>query len=208
MKYVLKSKRGNYLACKNGKFVLVTTLDNALTYEDTYKLENIKNNCIPKTLRKFGPYKVVCVDSKIQESTHTATEDKIQYDLKANNINEIKNSVMNLKRNLVKIRNNQEMLSQELSRVDTIQSDLLHYIESHKFSAAEGYQLCKYIQAVRDERRIIKNQLYLSQLFHSKEYSLFINRDSESDFGECEDHYHPRILTDLFERNANRKRTI
>ena len=208
MKYVLKSKRGDYLAKKDSGFMLVTSLDKALKYDDTFKLTNIKDNCLPNTLKKFGPYKVVCVDSKIKESAHIKPlqAKKNGIPSKTDNIKEVKRKVLDLQNEFQNIKKKQSDLKQRLSRTDLIQEDLLHYIENHKFSAAEGYQLCKSIQAIRDERREIKNQLHLCELFTTDEYKLFLNGKLEKDLSVCDNHYKPRILNELFENNESRSR--
>jgi len=45
------------------------------------------------------------------------------------------------------------------SQHDLMIEDILHKIEFDKFNAYEGYMLCKQLQNIRQERRIIKDEL-------------------------------------------------
>lgn len=49
-------------------------------------------------------------------------------------------------------------ISEEMSKVDQMEQDLLHMIEFHTFNASEGYSLAKMLQEVRQQRRVIKNR--------------------------------------------------
>ena len=52
-------------------------------------------------------------------------------------------------------------LNSIISYTDSQISDILHYIEFHKFSAAEGYKLCKKLQEICDRRREAKNKMQI-----------------------------------------------
>lgn len=72
-------------------------------------------------------------------------------------------------------------LNKELSRLDMMQQDVLHLIESDiKFNAAEGYFYAKKLQEIRIARRLIKNEL---QPIISLRSSMFKYR---TEFGKIE----------------------
>jgi len=50
-------------------------------------------------------------------------------------------------------------LNEELSRVDKMQSDVLHIIELMNFNAVEGYNFAKMLQVIRQARRRIKDRI-------------------------------------------------
>jgi hypothetical protein len=50
-------------------------------------------------------------------------------------------------------------LVEELSRVDKMQSDVLHIIEFLNFNASEGFKFSKMLQVIRKARRKIKNRM-------------------------------------------------
>ena len=58
-------------------------------------------------------------------------------------------------------------LYHELGIQDSKEQDILHYIEDNKISAFEAYRLIKELKKVRDERRVIKNNYELLQVFNS-----------------------------------------
>ena len=60
-----------------------------------------------------------------------------------------------------------EELPQQLGIQDSKEQDILHYIEDNKISAFEAYRLIKELKKVRDERRVIKNNYELLQVFNS-----------------------------------------
>lgn len=64
---------------------------------------------------------------------------------------------------LLSILNNIEtefvQCSNELSKYDKMQQDILHKIEDGNFNAAQGYKLAKAIQNIRVQRRIVKNEI-------------------------------------------------
>jgi hypothetical protein len=60
---------------------------------------------------------------------------------------------------LNKIEKEFESYSQELSKYDLMEQDILHKIEFEKFNASEGYKYSKAIQNIRIQRRAVKNEL-------------------------------------------------
>ena len=60
-----------------------------------------------------------------------------------------------------------EELPQLLGVQDSKEQDILHYIEDNKISAFESYRLVKELKKVRYDRRVIKNNYELLQVFNS-----------------------------------------
>ena len=50
-------------------------------------------------------------------------------------------------------------LTQKLSKYDKMQEVILHKIENDKFSACDGYKLAKEIKDIREQRRLVKNEI-------------------------------------------------
>lgn len=57
------------------------------------------------------------------------------------------------------VENEYKTLSEQQSKYDLIQEDLLHKIEFDVFDVFQGYNLCKQLQDIRKERRYIKNEV-------------------------------------------------
>ena len=74
-----------------------------------------------------------------------------------NIVEEIKKIVNKLN----ELDNYSEGLINELSRLDLMQQDLLHYIEFNKLSTNEAYRLVREIKKVRKKRRRVKNDIDL-----------------------------------------------
>lgn len=70
--------------------------------------------------------------------------------------NQITNEFENL---FEKIEDEFNRLNKELSKLDKLQSDILHIIENGGYNASEGYKLCKSLTDIRQTRRLIKNEI-------------------------------------------------
>ena len=72
-------------------------------------------------------------------------------------------------------------LREELSIADTIQDEILHYIEIHKLNAIQSCKLIKQLKAIRNKRRLIKNEIdiirSLKDTFVDKYKNKFIEKD-------------------------------
>lgn len=72
-------------------------------------------------------------------------------------------------------------LSNEQSIADMKQDEILHYIENHKLSASQSCKLVKQLKKVRDERRLVKNEIdvihSLKDTFVDKYKNKFIEKD-------------------------------
>ena len=72
-------------------------------------------------------------------------------------------------------------LREEQSKWDIKQDEILHYIENHKLDAVKGCKLLKILKQVREERRIVKNEIDVVQslkaTFIDKYKNKFIEKD-------------------------------
>jgi hypothetical protein len=72
-------------------------------------------------------------------------------------------------------------LREEQSKWDIKQDEILHYIENHKLDAVKGCKLLKILKQVREERRIVKNEIDIVQslkaTFIDKYKNKFIEKD-------------------------------
>ena len=72
-------------------------------------------------------------------------------------------------------------LSSEQSIADIKQDEILHYIEIHNLSASQSCKLIKQLKKVRQERRIVKNEINtincLKDTFVDKYKNKFIEKD-------------------------------
>ncbi len=73
---------------------------------------------------------------------------------------------------LNKFEDRKSILINNLSDLDLEEQDLLHYIETEKFNAVEGYKLSKKIKEIRLERRKVKNELALINIFQQNSNKL------------------------------------
>lgn len=72
-------------------------------------------------------------------------------------------------------------LSGQLSKWDTIQDELLHYIENHNLDAVKSCKVIKQLKYVREERRQVKDEMNiihsLKDSFTDKYKNKFIEKD-------------------------------
>ena len=72
-------------------------------------------------------------------------------------------------------------LSGQLSKWDTIQDELLHYIERHNLDAVKSCKVIKQMKYVREERRQVKDEMNiihsLKDSFTDKYKNKFIEKD-------------------------------
>jgi hypothetical protein len=85
----------------------------------------------------------------------------------------------------------------ELSRLDRMQSDLLHKIEMDNFNAAEGYALAKSIKTIREKRRNVKNEF--ERLQSIRDSARMINRRVENNVNKIIERqqypiYKPKVI--------------
>jgi flagellar biosynthesis chaperone FliJ len=65
----------------------------------------------------------------------------------------------NLKETVTELKKARNELRKKQQEYDLLLSEKYHELETKKFNAAEGYYLAKGLQAILQERRVIKNEL-------------------------------------------------
>lgn len=198
--YYLKGKNGEYIARDpTGRMKLVSNLDDALLVPEIEKkkLRVIQANNIPDILKKFGPYEICETDYNGAEAITTSDM-----------VTEITDSMNEFSGKINEIMSYTKELNAIISYTDLEISDILHYIEFHKFSAAEGYKLCKKLQEICDRRREAKNKLQIINTIKMQSCMNVLSGKASKSIEKIvpEKIYTPRILDDLFKKNHSRVR--
>ena len=99
-------------------------------------------------------------------------------------------------------------LNSIISYTDLQISDILHYIEFHKFSAAEGYKLCKKLQEICDRRREAKNKIQIINTIKHQSCASVLSGDATKRIEKIvpDKKYTPRVFDELFKKNQSRIR--
>ena len=93
-------------------------------------------------------------------------------------------------------------LREEQSKWDSIQDEILHYIENHKLDAIKGCKLLKILKQVRTERRIVKNEIDIVQSLKATFIDKYKNKFIEKDIMQA-----LKSLKELDNRQNNPKYT-
>lgn len=198
-KYILKANNGNYLARKkSGEHFLTNNIANAIIDDEPTKLCNIMNT-MPKNLQPYEPFRIY------KYNKETGVETLLEYT--SVELQKMTSKLESVSVEFQHMLDNESFLYKELQQYDLQLSDMLHYIEFHKFSASEGYKLCKQIQEIRDNRRKVKNELeYIKVLKTSGCKSIAYKKVFELFDGIQKKRYTPRKLKQLFIDGENRCR--
>ena len=99
-------------------------------------------------------------------------------------------------------------LNSIISYTDLQISDILHYIEFHKFSAAEGYKLCKKLQEICDRRREAKNKIQIINTIKHQSCASVLSGNATKIIEKIvpDKKYTPRVFDELFKKNQSRIR--
>lgn len=112
-----------------------------------------------------------------------------------------KEIVNNLIQLLDQVETEYKNLTEQHSKCDKIEQDILHKVENSNFNACEGFYLAKNLQEVRRYRRLVKNEIptmdalksyiNIKQLKSQFENTLKNINTAEEKLGKK---YHPKIL--------------
>lgn len=195
--FMLQSSNGRYLARAGTNYYLTTSIEHALK-DKPVKLSNIQNS-IPKNLQIYKPFKLI--------SYNTESKKISQLKYQKENIVEIKKHISDLQLDLQSVISQENEFKSNLQDIDQELSDIMHYIEFHRFSASEGYKLCKRIQELRDIRRDLKNKIEMVNILKTGNCQKIADGDILESLNRV-DHkiYCPRKLTTLFIHGKNRER--
>ena len=204
--YCLKGKNGDYVARDpTNNICLTSSIDKALFTESKNKAASIRLNNIPRTLKKFAPYEIIeitKIDGKIY-TPNVSVESFSTNDM----LNRVVDSIDLFSKQMNKIDAYQSELNSIVSHTDLELVDMLHYIELHKFSACEGYKLCKKIQEICDRRREAKNKIQIIHAIKTQSCSSIISGAASNEVEKVmQKQYTPRVLDDLFRKNESKMR--
>lgn len=185
-----------YLGASKGNYVPVKNINDAKKFSTKEQAANIFTSCVPKILRRNYNW-------SLQEIEGTAIEEKNE---KVNSVytpvqlDELKNSINDLALKFSTLKGNKEWLQDQQSEIDKQINDILHFIEFEKFSACEGYKLCKALKELRLKRREVKNELELINIINSHTCNNIANGNTNKAVVGLENkQYAPRVLSELFE---------
>ena len=161
------------------------------------KIKAIQANNIPDVLKKFGPYEICETD---YNGVEAITTDDI--------IDEIIGSINEFSSKMNEITDYSKELNSIISYTDLQISDILHYIEFHKFSAAEGYKLCKKLQEICDRRREAKNKMQIINTMKIQSCASVLSGSATKRIEKIvpDKKYTPRVFDELFKKNQSRIR--
>lgn len=123
--------------------------------------------------------------------------------------NNARSLAMELENIVLKIDEAYEESKNEMSRLDLMRQDVLHYIEGNTFNASEGYKYSKALQLISKERRQLKYEheelellrarthRYSKQILKSAEETRTISMQNDIKRENGYRQYKPRVLGSL-----------
>lgn len=189
----------NYLGVTKGSYVPVRNLEKAKKFETRECAENVLGNCVSKTLRCNYNW-------SLEEIQNNPVNEKINDAYVPVDFGDVKKSLQELSAKFSIIKGNREWLMERQSDIDKQISDILHFIEFERFSACEGFKLCKALKELRLKRREIKNELELINIINCHTCNNIANGSTNKAIYSIENKkYQPRVLSELFEsRNVDK----
>lgn len=196
----------------NDKYEQVTNITMADTYRSKKQAMNIMLNSIPKSMSRLF-YVAEIKDGKLIQSCAPRPPKAKQirgnkgYRYDRNSLNDAPNWYdgfvgMDKLFQTAKIRNNE--LSQEISNIESMITDLEHYIEFSHLNAREGYKTYKELHKMLNRRRSLKDEQKVVSAIN-KNYSALdgINHIIQAVEHKTGNEYIPRLLADLFENGID-----
>lgn len=199
-RYYIKVNSSHYLGRRRGDFCIVDKINEAVIYpeKDKEKLTHIIDS-IPRVLKKNNPrFSIAYYEDQNTQKIEVKNKTHVEYKDKNVTIKDMSNVIEEISY----CTSNQTELVNKLIELQQTQNDILHYIELYKFSASEGYMLCKKLQDVRTKRREVKNKIEISKTC-SKEAATFNDVMNKLENIQCRT-YSPRYLQELFQKNEGR----
>lgn len=179
---------------KNGCYSIVTSVDSAKKFNSLTTASNILKASVPKALKVYKWKVLKYEEEKEQQKSESLVKEYSSVDKE-----ELKSLLQTLSEKFSTLQNNIEYLSQEQSKVDREISDILHYIEFNKFSACDGYKICKSLKELRLHRRSIKNEIEMIKTIQTHNYNNIAKGNTYNAIAGLENkEYAPREFCDLF----------
>lgn len=153
------------------------------------------------------PYIRVYKENQNLEEVINLLKEKAAY-LSYDIVGEIIGSINEFSSKMNEITDYSKELNSIISYTDLQISDILHYIEFHKFSAAEGYKLCKKLQEICDRRREAKNKIQIINTIKHQSCASVLSGNATKIIEKIvpDKKYTPRVFDELFKKNQSRIR--
>ena len=182
-----------YLGVTNGNYVPVKSITEAKKFQTRECAVNVFGNSVSKNLRHTYNW-------NLEEVKTPSVNEKINDTYIPVDFDDVKKSLQELSTKFSVLKGNKEWLLEKQSDIDKQISDILHFIEFEKFSACEGFKLCKALKELRLKRRDIKNQLELINIINCHTCNNMANGSTNKAISSIENkQYAPRVLIELFE---------
>jgi len=194
----------NIMAPSNAKSVISLTVSLAFGVNKFITLTAFKNSSINTRYHIFTILKKT-YDWNIEEAEELEVNRKVNASYVHIDVTDLQTIINDLSNKISTLQGNKEWLLEQESNIDKQISDILHFIEFEKFSASEGFKLCKALKELRLKRRDVKNELEIIGILNSHTCNNIANGHTNKAISGIENkQYTPRVLTELFEnRNIN-----
>lgn len=223
---MLSDGHGNYIRFDGGtgKYVPVPLKKAGFVWNDRAKANKILKNSLAKELKK--KYSVVVSENEEAKDEQPAMVDEptslevpvttkvvekprkkvnkidrslLEYVADESGMEQIERKIEDMIRFSTYVQSRQEILNDELSKVDREISDIHHFIEFESLNAYQGWVVYKLLQKKLLKRRSIKDEIMIAgNVLSSKIDYVSLNNVSKSIKGLEHRMYKPRELSDLF----------
>lgn len=188
--YIMKDRKGKYVTIRNA------AMADEFTKETAHK---ILHNQIAKRIRATMRIEKVD-DGKTKELPETDTHSTVVEFEISDNIQVWIDKLSDLNGLAVDANTRKNELTSQLTIVDKKLSDVLHYCEFTTLNACQGFKLYKMIRDLRQERRMIKNELEVVNFILGKKITDSVSEEAQKLIHNIQTkRYEPRILTELFD---------
>ena len=190
----------------NGKYIQVNNVALAEVYPNKTKAFNVIKNSVPKAIARTF-YVAEIVDGEVVQCTIPKSDEVVKtrcdfvYKVESSNNDGCWYSkFLGLDKLFEESRKRGEVISQELSDIDSEITDVCHYIEFFLLSGRDGYKIYKKLHDLLNERRRLKDEQKIIGVINKRQE---ISRSVEEILNAIEDckkqSYQPRKLGGLFE---------
>lgn len=184
-----------HLGTSKNNYVPVKDINAAKKFSTKEQASNVFKSCVPKILRHNHNWSLQEFEDMNADNTEKINDTYTPVDLV-----ELKTTLNDLASKFSTLKGNKEWLLDQQSGIDKQISDILHFIEFEKFSACEGFKLCRALKELRLKRREVKNELELINIINCHTCNNMANGSTNKAIASIESkQYTPRILSELFE---------
>lgn len=198
--FILSNDKGKYICedtfTQNGsmhkKYGITTDRNKAILYNEMNKAENVKNNCLNRSLRSMG-FKVVQIKEQVISDSEKENIKPVNEETFSENLIGILNDITHIDSLVSDVQDKKNILFYALKTVDREISDIHHWIEFNKFNACEGYKAFALLKEKLSHRRDIKNGIEVLKAVSNVEETVIALKNRN---------YRPRELDELFQGDS------